>query len=181
MPEETQFAAIRDAVLQVFERHRATPGADFDESRFLEHLMARPKGKRAVHNSFAGLRRYNAFIDEVQLHFSICFSLHDFEANYSLHRFVQRVAELQASRRSSLASFRHQQRHGFGWRTVFVGNLLGLSLAVGATRVSPPLALALFLLCALADGVVARFYLRWRAYRTRLLSQLQARVGDDGV
>jgi hypothetical protein len=171
-------ASLRDAVLQVFERHRATPGAAFDEARFLDYLIAKPKHERAVHDSFAGLRRYNAFINDVQLRFGICFSLHDFEANHSLHRFVQRVAELQASRRSSLASFRHQQRHGFGWRTVFIGNLLALSLAVGAARISQLLAVALFFACLLANGVVAGFYLRWRAYRTRLLNRLQAGVGE---
>lgn len=172
-------ATIREAVLEVFERHRAAPGTPIDESHFLDYLLAKPRGQRAVHDSFAGLRRYNAFINEVQLHFSICFSLHDFEANHSLHKFVERVAQLQASRRSSLASFRHQQRHGFGWRTVFVGNLLAVSLAVAATRISQSLAVFLLLSCVLANGVVARFYLRWRAYRSRLLSQLQARVGDE--
>jgi hypothetical protein len=174
-------ATIREAVLEVFERHRAAPGTPFDESHFLDYLLAKPRDQRAVHDSFSGLRRYNAFINEVQLRFSICFSLHDFEANYPLHQFVERVAQLRASRRSSLASFRQQQRHGFGWRTVFVGNLLAVSLAVGATRISQPLAVALFLSCVLANGVVGRFYLRWRANPTRLLGQLQAPVGDDAA
>jgi hypothetical protein len=117
---EALLTPIQDAVLQLFERHRAAPGTPFEESRFLEFLLAHPKEKRAVHNSFSGLRRCNAFISEVQLHFSIGFSLKDFEANYSLARFAQRVAEFQASRRASLASLRNQKRHGFGWGTVFV-------------------------------------------------------------
>jgi len=167
-------SAIREVVLQLFERHRAAPSTPFDESNFLDYLLAKPKDKRAVHNSFSGLRRYNAFINEVQLQFSICFSLHDFEANYPLNKFVQRIAELQASRRSSLASFRNQQRHGFGWGTIFIANLLAVALVVGASRISQPLAGALIVMWVLANGAVGLFFFRWRAYSKRLMSQLQA-------
>jgi hypothetical protein len=70
-----------------------------------------------VYNSFKGLRRYNAFLNDIQLEFGICFSGADFDANYSLPRFVARIAELQASRRSSLNSLRTARKRGFGWHT----------------------------------------------------------------
>jgi len=91
---ESSAASHRDRILAIFERHRATPGTAFPEERFLNHLMADPKGPEAVRNSFSGLRRFNAFIDEVQLEFGVCFSMKDLEASYSLPRFEARVREL---------------------------------------------------------------------------------------
>jgi hypothetical protein len=160
-------ATIREAVLEVFERHRAAPGTPFDESHFLDYLLAKPRDQRAVHDS---LKCSFASASASRCTTSIRFT--------SLSS-VWRSFGLPGG--PSLASFRHQQRYGFGWRTVFVGNLLAVSLAVGATRVSQPLAVARFLSCVLANGVVGRFYLRWRAYRMRLLGQLQAPVGDDAA
>lgn len=130
-------------------------------------------------SSFTGLRRYNAFSNEVQLHFSICFSLRDFEANYSLARFAQRVAELQASRRASLASLRNQKRHGFGWGTVFVVNLLVVALFVGALSISPALAAGIVLAGVLANGAVLLSFVRWRSYQKRLMIQLQSSGPND--
>jgi hypothetical protein len=37
--------AIRDVVLELFQQHRATPGAPFDESHFTDFLLAYPKRK----------------------------------------------------------------------------------------------------------------------------------------
>jgi hypothetical protein len=103
-------APDRAAVPVLFERHRKTPGAPFDESHFVDYLLAQPKQSRAVYNSFSGLRRYKAFVDEVLLKFSICLSIQDRDANYSLEAFVKRLIALQHSRRSSLASLHNQQR-----------------------------------------------------------------------
>ena len=167
-------SALRETVIQLFECHRATPGAPFEESHFLDYLLAEPRGKRAVHNSFAGLRRYNAFVDDVQLRFSICFSLRDFEANLPLDRFVERIAELQGSPRASLASFRNQRRHGYGWGTVAVLNFMAAVLVLGGMRISLVLAAALALLCVVANGLFVVHYLRWRAYQRRLALRLGA-------
>src|SRR5262245_55741092 len=93
----------RQRVIALFEKHRAVPGAPYDEAHFIDYLLADPKKKGAVHDSFRGLRRYNAFIDEMQYEFAICFSQNDFYANYALHKFVDRVTELEKSRRGSLA------------------------------------------------------------------------------
>lgn len=169
----------RAGVLEIFERHRATPGAAFEESHFADFLLAKPRKKRAVHDSFAGLRRYNAFIDEVQLRFSICFSLRDFEASYSLGRFVERVGELQASRRSSLMSFRNQRRFGFGWGAVVVLNAIAIGLIALAGRWSESLAIALIVAAVLANVAVLRFFLRSRRYSLQLLSQLRKETAHD--
>jgi hypothetical protein len=86
--------AIRSRILELFEEYRAVPGAPFDESHFLDFLLAEPKKREAVRNSFRGLRRFNAFIERVQYEFAICFSLADVEANYSLEKFAERVTQL---------------------------------------------------------------------------------------
>jgi len=171
--------AIRDAVLELFERHRATPGAPFEESHFTNYLLAEPRGKEALHNSFRGLRRYNAFIDAVQLHFSVCFSLKDFEANYSLGQFVERIEALQASRRSSLASFRNQKRHGFGWGTVVILDLVAVVLIAAVRNLSGALAGVLFVALLLANVAVLGFYFQSRAYNQRLLRKLQDREAGN--
>jgi hypothetical protein len=165
--------ATRNEVLRFFQSHRAAPETPFDEAHFLDFLLAQPKSKRAVYNSFSGLRRYNAFIDSIQLHFGICFSLADFDANYSLEKFVHRIAQLQSSRRSSLASLHNQRRHGFGSGTVFVLNLLALGLIALVSGFSIQAAVALLVFAILANGLVIRFYLQWRSYRTRLANRLQ--------
>lgn len=143
--------AIREAVLRIFECHRTTPGAPFNESNFLDYLLATPKKTRAVHDSFFGLRRYNAFVDEVQIHFSICFSQQDFEAGYTLSKFVDRVAELRSSRRSSIASFRNQRRHGFGWGTIVASNVFAVALIAGTDQLSPFLATILAVMLVAAN------------------------------
>jgi hypothetical protein len=159
---------IRDQILAIFEEHRQTPGAPFEESRFLEFLLSHPKGKRPVHNSFRGLRRYNAFLEQVQMQFCVYFSMQDFDANYSLERFTQRVLELQQSRRSSLASFRSHIRRGFGWNTVFVLSLLGIGASYALWK-HVPIAAGLVLLATLIGCTWAlRSYLHWRAYHKKL-------------
>jgi hypothetical protein len=162
----------RRIVLDIFERHRAVLGAPFDESHFLDYLIADPKDLGAVRNSFSGLRRYNAFVDEVQLYFNVCLSIKDFEANHSVGQFVSRVGELQRSPKGSIASLRNQQRRGFGWGTVIVGNLLAACLLIAAWRVSPAVAYVLVVAAAIANVFVLKFFLRWRSYSQRLMANL---------
>lgn len=87
----------RNRILALFEKHRATPNAQYDDDHFLDFLLASPKQKRAVYNSFRGLRRFNAFLDEVQNEFAVCFSIEDRDANYPIDKFVNRIQELQKS------------------------------------------------------------------------------------
>lgn len=164
---------IHDEVLEIFNRHRQKSGTPFDESHFLDYLLVSPRGKRSVHKSFRGLRRYNAFIMEIQMHFSVYFSMKDFERNYSLDGFVQRIAELQSSRRSSLASFRSHVSRGFGWNTVVLLSLLG---AVAGFILWQHLRVAsvMMLIIVIVGNIWAlSSYLRWRAYHKALELRLR--------
>jgi hypothetical protein len=168
--------AHRDEIVAIFERHRQTPGADFAESHFIDYLLAHPKGNRSVHNSFLGLRRYNRFIEEVQMHFGVYFSIKDWEANYPLTKFVQRVSELQSSRRSSLASFRSHVRRGFGWNTVLVLSFFGIASIYALWQYSP-VASMLILACLLVGHAWAvKAYLHWRSYHHALEARLTAQT-----
>jgi hypothetical protein len=113
-------ADARTRIMQLFEKHRAAPGAPYDEGHFLDFLLRDPKKERAVYNSFRGLRRFNAFLDEVQYELGVCFSLDDRDANYPLDRFVDRALELRRSRRGSLKSVNNQIDAGPGWRVLAV-------------------------------------------------------------
>lgn len=175
----TESVAERTRVLELFEQCRAAPGTQFDEAHFLDYLLPNPKGRHAVYNSFSGLRRFNRFIDAVQLEYSICFSLKDREANYSVDAFVDRLVELRRSRRSSLASLRNQERHGFGWGAVVILNFLALAVCTLAYRYVPLLGALLLGGLAVVDVRVLRFYLRERSYAKRLRTQIEATSQND--
>jgi hypothetical protein len=122
--------ATRQTVLELFERHRASPGTPFDEKHFVDFLLAKPKGVRAAYDSFAGLRRFNRFIDDVQYEFGVCFSMSDREAVYSVDKFVARINELQQSRKGSLTSLKNQQNAGAGWAVIVLIDILLLYIAL---------------------------------------------------
>jgi len=166
-------ANVRERVLQIFEKYRATPGASYEESRFLDFLLAAPKRKRAVYDSFGGLRRFNRFLDEIQYEFAICFSLKDREANYSLDAFVHRVMELQQSRRGSLASIDRQAKAGAGAQVLIVANLI---LVIAGVWLQDR-AWAIVLLAAIAVALNASFFwFAWKAkaYLVRLRERIES-------
>jgi hypothetical protein len=163
----------RAKVLELFEKHRAAPGAPFEEQRFIEFLLADPKKPRAVYDSFRGLRRFNAFIEDVQLELAICFSHKDREANYSLDRFVERVAELEASRRGSLTSLKNQVKAGPGWHTLIIANVVLVGFAAALWSYGWP-AVVVILLAVLVNGAFMRFARREQAYFERLQERIDA-------
>jgi len=165
----------RAKVIELFEKHRAAPGAPFEEQHFMEFLLADPKKPRAVYDSFRGLRRFNAFIYDVQLEFAICLSQKDREANYSLDRFVERVIELQASRRGSLTSLKNQIRAGPGWRSLVVANFLLFVLTAGLWRFGWP-AVIVILVAVAMNGAFMRFAQK----ETMYFQRLQARIDEAG-
>jgi hypothetical protein len=168
----------REKVVALFERHRATPGAPYEADHFLDFLLAKPRRKRAVYNSFRGLRRFNAFIDEVQLEFGICFSLKDREANYSLDRFVERVVTLERSRRSSLASLGNQMKAGPGRTAMFVAGFALLVVAIWLHRHSWAVG-ALVAVGSVIGIWFARFSRQVRTYQATLLARI-GRVDEEG-
>jgi len=164
--------ADRDRVVAIFEKHRQLPGAPYDEECFLDYLLAAPRGQRAVYGSFSGLRRFNQFIDELQLELGVCFSVEDREAHYSLPRFVARVDELKKSPRSSLRSLGNQLKHGVEWNFVIVVNIALIGLAAWARPTTVPGA-TLIAITVLIDFALARFYARDRKYKMTLLERLR--------
>ena len=163
----------RSKVIQLFEKHRAIPGAPYDEDHFLDFLLANPEKTRAVYDSFRGLKRFNAFIDDVQYEFAICFSLKDREANYALTQFVDRVIELQRSRRGSLASLKNQAGAGSGWRVLIIANFALLIAGIWLKSSSGAIA-ALTGVAVLLNAWFIRFAWRANAYLEKLRSRIEA-------
>jgi hypothetical protein len=165
---------VRDRIVELFESHRERPGTPFDAAHFLDFLMAVPKGKGAVRNSFRGLRRFNAFIDAVQLEFAVCFSIRDRESNLSLDDFVARVEALRASPASSLASLRNQVQRGFGVQVWVVANVVLLPVVALAHRHPVALVVAVALVFAINAGF-AWMFVDYRRYNEKLMQLLQAK------
>lgn len=113
----------RQLILEIFERHRATPGAPFEESHFLDFLIASPKSIGAVRKSLQGLRRLDRFTKEIQYEFAVFFSQLDRETAYSLDAFIERIRRLQESPDRSLRSLRNQQNASKGWGVAVIANL----------------------------------------------------------
>ncbi len=158
-------------VTELFEKHRATPGASYDEDHFIDFLLAEPKAVGAVQNSFRGLRRYNAFLDDVQYEFAVCFSLADREANYSLDKFAGRVVQLQSSHRGSLRSLGNQNRAGAGCGPILLANLI-LMLCAAWLRGVPWAVSGI-----VALTVVLNAWFLWFAWRNRkYLHELRVRI-----
>lgn len=151
-------------IIELFERHRETPGAPYDENRFLDYFLAEP---RQLHNSFRGLRRFNAFIEEVQLEFAVCFSLKDWESNYSVKQFAARVAKLQQSPRGSLQSLRNQSNTGSGIAGPAMIADFAL-LVIGYAVSDIPWALTVVLVMAVA----ANAYFAWFSWKARRYLQV---------
>ena len=166
-------ASHRSTIVELFEKHRATPGAPYDEHHFLDFLLTDPKKPGVVYNSFRGLRRFNAFMDDVQLEFAVCFSLKDREANYSLPKFLERVIELQKSSRGSLTSLRNQIDAGPGWMVFVVGNFILLVVGIAVRNSGWALAVVVSI-AVVINGAFARFAWNARSYLDRLQAKIQA-------
>jgi hypothetical protein len=176
----SQERSVHDIVLTLFEKHRATPGAPFDEENFIEFLLPPdPKRVRSIRNSFRGLKHFNAFIDAVQLELNVFLSMRDRETNYSLSKFVVRIEELIASKRSSLASLRNAKRHGFGLQVVVLFNMLVVGACVLAVRYWLPLAVVPFVGGLIVNVWFARRYFYHRAYMRRITAQIEGSKAND--
>jgi hypothetical protein len=165
--------ATRDYVLSTFEKFRALPGTQFEESRFLDFLIANPAEVGAVRNSFAGLRRFNKFIDSIEVELGICFSQADLERTFSVDAFVERASTLQSSPKGSLASLKNRERAGAGWAPVVLLDLILVAVAAGLrdTPVIAALLLSAVILISAAFYVYAR---RNRHHLARLRQQVES-------
>jgi len=123
-------AWVRKRVVALFEKHRAMPGAPYEEARFKDFMLAETQGRRAVLEGFSAMRRLNAFIDDVQYEFAVCCSIQDRRANDSLAAFVERVIERGSARGSSPRSLMQQFAAGLDWALALLANLVLLVAAV---------------------------------------------------
>jgi hypothetical protein len=166
----------RERVLALFEEYREAPGTPLDASHFLDFLLAAPQRKRAVYDSAAGMRRLEAFIDRVQLEYSVCLSHAERHAGGTLEAFVERLAALAHSPRQSLAHFRAEHKAVFGWPVFVLGNL-ALLLPVVILLDRPAWAAGMLLVVAAADAAWFLSRRRYAAYRQQLHRQLL--LADD--
>lgn len=104
----------REEVLRLFEMHRETPGAPFEEAHFMDFLLSDPRKSGSIKNSFKGLRRYNAYIEQLQLELGVFLSIKDYDTSFSLNKFVERVDGLRRRPASSLASLRGPMKGKIG-------------------------------------------------------------------
>lgn len=167
---------VREEVIALFERHRATPGSPFDAEHFLDFLLAAPKEDRAIYNSFSGLRRFNAFINELQLELAVGFSKQDREANYSLDKFIARVEQLQRSPGGSLASLGNQSKGGPDVNVLILVNILLLG-AAAALRAHTWGMIGFLALAAAFNVWYANFYFAGKRYLVKLRQRIVAAHG----
>ena len=164
-------AKVRNRIIEIFEKHRAVPGAAYEEKHFLDFLLAAPGKKDAVYNRLGGTRRLMAFVNEVQYDFAVCFSMADYEANYPLDQFTDRVLELQKSPRGSLQSLNNQVKAGGGWPVLVVADFLLLLAAVRARNSTS--------LLAVVGGVavISNAWFVWFVWKARTyLARLRVRI-----
>lgn len=164
--------AARIKIIELFEKHRATPGAPYDDAHFLDFLLANPRARGVLHNSFGGLRRFNAFVDEVQYEFAVCLSMKDRDANYSLDKFVSRILELQRTRRGSLKSLNNQEKAGAGWQVMMVADF-ALAIAAYAMRNTPWATAAIVGIAVFLNGWFWRSASRGKAYLAALRTRIE--------
>jgi hypothetical protein len=173
--------STKQQVIEIFEQHRQAPATPFDENRFLDYLLVNPKQNRAVYSSFGGLNRFNEFIDEVQLRFSVYFSIKDRDAHYPLTRFVERIEQLRASPRSSIASMNNQiKRNSRGFTEIVGANLLLLIAVIYAWKDSLWLAVVILIAVA-ANAWFIRVSLRERQYNKKLLALLVSNTSQNSA
>jgi hypothetical protein len=166
----------RDQALAAFERFRAVPGAPFEESHFLDYLVANSARRGSTSNG-EGRRRLIDFIEAIQLEYGICFSLADLDRSFSLDAFVERANVLQASRRGSLASLKTQERADPGWTAVVLLDLIlvGISVHFRSTPVVPVILLFLAVLLSAAFAVFAN---RNRRYLVDLRNRIESNTSE---
>ena len=157
----------RSRIIELFEAIRATPGAEYDDGHFMDYLLPEPGGNDVVRNSFTGLRRFNSFIEQMQIEFGVCYSLRDLEANYSLDKFVRRTEELLARPAGSMRSLQNQKKAGAGLGPMLLLNLV--LLIVGYVVRDIWWALGIVVLAAtIANTWFLRFASKRRAYLGKL-------------
>jgi hypothetical protein len=170
---------IQNRVLVLFGEHRESPLAPFDESHFLDYLVDPPNSLGGFRNSFSALRRYNKFLDAIQLDFSIYFSGKDRETNFGVEKFVFRIEQLRRNPNSSARSLSNAIKHSDTPIIVF-GNLISVVVLFAVSGI--PLVFFVLLAAVLVLNVLgARFIARSRRYQQRLLKAISECKSGGGA
>jgi hypothetical protein len=93
VPQTLTSEEIRAQILEIFNKTRQSPNAEFDESHFLDFLIQPPGKKNNIKNSFKGIKKFNEFFMAVEMEFGICFSLSDEDKFYNIDQFVSKTKE----------------------------------------------------------------------------------------
>ena len=163
---------LRQQILEIFEKSRKEPGAAYDEQRFLNYLIEPPARHGEIKSSFAGNRRFVRFIDHVQAEFAVYFSKKDWDTNFSVDQFVQRIQELRDKPNGSIRSLQNAMAHS-DIAAVILINVLLFAFAAICRNVFWLFSVALF------AWLSVNCYLIWfyRRERRRLKSLL-VRISD---
>lgn len=71
------------AIEMLFEKHARVAGDFYADAPFLHRLLAGAKNIQNVRNSFRGICRLNAFLDDVQVETGVCLGLNDGEKDWT--------------------------------------------------------------------------------------------------
>ena len=183
MPTSRQH--VIEEVLEVFERVREAPGSPFERERLVDYLAANLSGAQDVESTYKGRHLFNRFINSLELHMAVCFSLKDLETLRSLDGFADRISHLQNNPGGSLGVITHRLKEPFP---------LNLAIVVTALCCLPvalciKFAKAWGLLSLLLPGGV--LFLIWRLYeqdrrhcrevRSRIMEKKQSYVRGESA
>ncbi|RYJ38540.1 hypothetical protein NU08_2517 [Flavobacterium anhuiense] len=93
---------IKEKIIEIFKEERQKPNENFEESHFLDFLTFPPHKKDNIKNSFKGVKKYYAFMNRLELEFSICFTLPDLDKMYSIDKITKKVIERIGKRRGNI-------------------------------------------------------------------------------
>ena len=162
---------LRKRLVAIFDECRKKPDSPFDEERFLDYLIEPPSKHGQIRSGFAGNRRYVRFIAKVQTEFSVCFSKKDWDTNYSLDGFAQRIQSLRQKPEGSVRSLRNSMAHSDSNAVIFVNIVLLLFVAL--SRSVEWLFLVAIAVWLCVNSWMFWFYRRERNYRRALLNRIE--------
>ena len=172
-------SVTRNRVLVLFDEYRQSPLAPFDESHFLDYLVNPPKSPGGFRNSFSALRRYNKFLDAIQLEFSIYFSVKDRDTNFSVEKLISRIEQLRRTPNASAQSLSNAMEHSDSPIFVF-GNLIAVAILFAVSGI--PSVFYVLLAAVLVPNVLgARFVARSRRYQQKLLKSISESISGGGA
>jgi len=171
-------SVTQNRVLVLFDEHRQNPSAPFDESHFLDYLVDPPKVLGGFQNSFSALRRYNKFLEAMQLEYSIYFSVKDRDTNFSVENFVSRIERLRRNPNASARSLSNAIKHSDAPIFVF-GNLISVAVLFAVSGM--PLVYVLLATVLVLNVLGARFIARSRRYQQRLLKAISESKSGGGA